>query len=137
MKEVLRVEARRDDDFFAHMGAWWGRYISKELGKAGFKYEYLIVDGVWYPWLLKAIELPEKHVVSLKIRKKIWQYRFTSLLRSLRRPVVGWGILVAVYAISFCTMLLKARSESIYVIPVIFLVISPVFAGAYLLVKQL
>ena len=98
MKEVLRVEVRRDSDFFAHMSAWWGRYISKELGKAGFKYEYLIVDGVWYPWLLKALELPEKHVVSLKIRKKVWKYRFKSLLRSLRRPAIGWSILASVCA---------------------------------------
>lgn len=137
MKKALRSEVRRDHDFFAHMGAGSGKHISDELEKAGFKYEYLIIDGVWYPWLLKAIELPEKHVVSLKIRRKIWKYRFIGLLRSLRRPVIGWGILASVYAISFYTTLMKARLKPIYVIPVIFLVISPVFAGAYLLVRQL
>jgi hypothetical protein len=137
-KKMIASELERDAGFFARQHMWFGRTIRNELRRTGFAYNDLLMDGIWYPWLRMAIHLPQNHVaVSSKIRRKIWNYRIKSYLRSLRRPVIAGSILASVYAISLGIVLMKAHSEPIYIIPVIGLSIFPIFAAAYLIANYL
>jgi len=137
-KKMIASELERGAGFFAEQHMWFGRSIRNELRRAGFAYDDLLMDGIWYPWLRMAIHLPKNHVVvSSEIRRKIWNYRIKNYLRSLRRPIIAGSILASVYAISLGIVLMKAHSEPIYIVPVICLSILPVFAGAYLIANYL
>ena len=139
-KKIILSELERDGHFhfFARQHMWLGRNIKNELRRAGFVYNDLVMDGIWCSWLLEAVSLPENHVaVSSRIRRKILNYRIKSYLRSLGHPVIGGSVLASVYAIALGIMFMKARSEPIYVMPVVGLSILPVFATAYFTVNYL
>jgi hypothetical protein len=139
-KKTIRSELERDGyvDFFARQHMWFGMNIRNELRKAGFVYDSLVMDGIWFSWLLKAIRLPENHVaVSSKIGRKIWNFRIKSYLRSLCHPVTGGSVLASAYVILIGMVFMKTLSEPIYIIPVLIMSLFPVYAAGYWIVKYL
>ena len=122
-KRRIRLDMENDSDFLPDQHMWLGRRVRNELRGAGFVYDSVLMDGLWFSWLWIAVTRPRQKIrTSLAIRRKIWKYHVRSFLHY---PVGKWGLVVSAYVISLGVSLAKARTEPLFVVLDICLILAP------------
>jgi hypothetical protein len=122
-KKKIMFEIENDIDFFAKQHMWLGMWIRNELRRAGFFYDAITMDGIWFPWLLKAVFLPENETVTRStVKKKIWNYRIRSVLH---HPLTKWVFSGFAYSLSLAMSLVLAHTHPAFFLSSLVLIVLP------------
>lgn len=130
-KRRIRFDMENDPHFLPDQHQWLGRWVRNELRRAGFVYDSVLMDGLWFSWLRMAVTRPKQKIqTSLTVRRKIWKYHVRSFLHN---PFGKWGLVVSAYVISLGVSLAKGRTESLFAVLGICLILAPLVILLYVL----
>jgi hypothetical protein len=115
------IESGADLMIDQHFGL--GLWVRNQLRKAGFKYDDLVLDGVWFSRLMGAVYLSKGEITLPRhLRMKLWKMRFHSFITHTLTKWIAAGTL---YAALLTVAFLSVPSYPVAMVPLLLLAIGP------------